>query len=149
MNTEETAFVDRYCGGTAEQGKALGQIIDRIGDKWTVMVIRVLSQVDCMRFNSLQREIPGISHRMLTLTLRGLERDGFVKRTAYATIPPRVEYSITDMGLDLVEPLLLLARTAIKMQPRIVAAQRIFDGADEGCVADASQRDSGDQQSAG
>ena len=68
--------------------KALGRILDRIADKWTIMVVGVLSHGP-MRLNALQRAIPGISHRMLTLTLRGLERDGLVKRIPFATIPPR------------------------------------------------------------
>jgi DNA-binding HxlR family transcriptional regulator len=69
--------------------RALGQIIDRIADKWAVMVVGHLSSGETMRFNALMRAIPGVSHRMLTLTLRALQRDGIVQRTAFATIPPR------------------------------------------------------------
>jgi DNA-binding HxlR family transcriptional regulator len=88
--------------------KALGRILDRIADKWTIMVVGVLSHGP-MRFNALQRSIPGISHRMLTLTLRGLERDGLVTRIAFATIPPRVDYELTEAGHSLTEPLKTLA----------------------------------------
>ena len=72
--------------------KALGQVLDRIGDKWTVMVVGGLAKGP-MRFNALLRLIGGVSHRMLTLTLRGLEHDGLVKRTVYPSVPPKVEYS--------------------------------------------------------
>lgn len=74
----------------ADTCKALGNILDRVGDKWTVMVVGILSDGP-VRFNALQRAVAGVSHRMLTLTLRGLERDGLVKRTAFATVPLRVD----------------------------------------------------------
>jgi DNA-binding HxlR family transcriptional regulator len=90
------------------------------------MVVGVLSHGP-MRFNALQRNIPGISHRMLTLTLRGLERDGLVKRTAFATIPPRVDYELTEAGHSLTEPLKTLAAWARSHQGGIEAAQRHFD----------------------
>lgn len=77
--------------------RALLQVLDRIGDKWTVMVVGTLARGP-MRFNAIQRAINGISHRMLTLTLRGLERDGMVERRAFATIPPKVEYELTPLG---------------------------------------------------
>ena len=91
------AFDDAAEG--AANCKALGRILDRIADKWSIMVVGVLSHGP-MRFNALQRSIPGISHRMLTLTLRGLERDGLVKRIAFATIPPRVDYELTACAAD-------------------------------------------------
>lgn len=84
--------------------RALGGILDRIGDKWTVMVVGLLSHGP-MRFNQIQRTIGGVSHRMLTLTLRGLERDGLVTRTVYPTIPPKVEYALTPIGVSLIAPL--------------------------------------------
>ena len=106
--------------------KALGRIFDRIADKWTIMVVGVLSHGP-MRFNALQRSIPGISHRMLTLTLRGLERDSLVKRTPFATIPPRVDYELTEAGHSLTLPLKTLAAWARSHQDEIEAAQRHFD----------------------
>lgn len=106
--------------------RALGQILDRIGDKWTVMVVGVLSKGP-MRFNAIQRTIPGVSHRMLTLTLRGLERDGLVRRTALATIPPRVDYELTELGHSLKGPLKTLAKWARAQQPQIEAARKKFD----------------------
>ncbi len=106
--------------------KALGQVLDRVGDKWTVMVVGVLSRGP-MRFNAIQRTIGGVSHRMLTVTLRGLERDGLVKRTAYATIPPRVDYELTSLGHSLKEPLESLAHWARTQQPLIEMARQEFD----------------------
>jgi DNA-binding HxlR family transcriptional regulator len=106
--------------------KALGQILERIGDKWTIMIVGALSRGP-MRFNALQRAIPGLSHKMLTVTLRGLERDGLVKRTAYPTIPPRVDYELTPQGLSLHEPLLTLASWARSQQDYIEASRKSFD----------------------
>ncbi|MBK1795480.1 helix-turn-helix transcriptional regulator [Devosia sp. WQ 349] len=108
--------------------KALGQIFERIGDKWTIMIVGALSTHGTMRFNALQRAIPGVSHKMLTTTLRGLERDGLVTRTAFATIPPRVDYELTEQGRSLHEPLLTLASWARSQQDYIVDARKKFDG---------------------
>jgi len=110
----------------AAECRGLAQIIDRVGDKWTVMVVGHLSS-GTLRFNELMRRIPGISHRMLTLTLRGLERDGLVRRTPYATIPPRVDYALTDLGCSLTEPLTLLARWAGAHRTDIETAQTVYD----------------------
>ena len=83
-----------------------------------------------MRFNALQRTIPGVSHRMLTLTLRGLERDGLVKRIPFATIPPRVDYELTEAGHSLKEPLFVLAAWARSRQAGIEAARKEYDARD-------------------
>ena len=115
-----------YAHEGAENCKALGQIFDRIGDKWTIMVVGVLSHGP-LRFNALQRAIPGISHRMLTMTLRGLERDGMVKRTSFATIPPRVDYELTARGQSLQSPLKVLASWVRAEQTGIAASQEVYD----------------------
>lgn len=109
--------------------RGLAQIIDRVGDKWTVMVVGHLSERGTMRFNALMRAIPGVSHRMLTLTLRGLERDGLIKRTAYATVPLRVDYELTTLGRSLTEPLAMLARWASIRREEIETAQAEYDSA--------------------
>lgn len=109
--------------------KALGRILDRIGDKWTVLVVEVLTHGP-LRFNALQRAVPGISHRMLTLTLRGLERDGLVERTAFPTIPPRVDYALTESGHSLKAPLQILVSWARARQDGIEASQTLFDQRD-------------------
>ncbi|MGX8013383.1 winged helix-turn-helix transcriptional regulator [Mesorhizobium sp. ORM8.1] len=106
--------------------RAIGQVLDRIGDKWTIMVVGALSRGP-MRFNALMRLIGGVSHRMLTLTLRGLERDGLLKRTAYPTIPPKVEYELTEMGHSLILPLEALSAWGQKNRPAIEASRREYD----------------------
>ncbi len=110
----------------AERCRALAQVIDRIGNKWTVMVVGHLSG-GTMRFNALMHSIPGISHRMLTLTLRGLERDGLVERTPYASIPPRVDYELTALGRSLTQPLASLASWASLQLREIEAAREKYD----------------------
>ena len=102
--------------------KVLGQVLDRIGDKWTVMVVGALSKGP-LRFNALLRLIGGVSHRMLTLTLRGLEQDGLVKRTVYPTVPPKVEYELTEIGASLTKPLRALSVWAQANQHAIEAAR--------------------------
>ncbi len=107
--------------------RALGQIIDRVADKWAVMVIGHLSEQETLRFNELMRCVPGVSHRMLTLTLRALQRDGLVQRTPYATIPPRVDYRLTALGASLTRPLGALATWARDHQTAIEAARVSYD----------------------
>ena len=109
--------------------RGLAQIIDRVGDKWTVMVVGHLSEHGTLRFNALMRAMPGVSHRMLTLTLRGLERDGLVRRTPYATVPLRVDYELTTLGRSLTEPLALLARWASTRRGEIETARIEYDSA--------------------
>lgn len=111
-----------------DECRGLAQVIDRIGNKWTVMVVGHLSE-GTLRFNELMRKIPGVSHRMLTLTLRGLEEDGLVKRTAYATVPPRVDYELTQLGASLKDSLSTLASWATDKRPQIEAARRVYETA--------------------
>ena len=77
------------------------EVLTRVGDKWSVYVINVLGVRGTLRFNELKGRVEGVSQRMLTVTLRGLERDGLVVRTVHPTVPPRVEYSLTDLGSSL------------------------------------------------
>lgn len=91
--------------------RALGAVLDRIADKWTIMAVGVLSNGP-LRFNAMVRLIGGVSQRMLTLTLRNLEKDGLVTRTVYPTIPPRVDYELTPLGRTLIEPLGVLSEWA-------------------------------------
>ena len=111
----------------ASECRALGQIIDRIADKWAVMVVGHLATTGTMRFNALMRAIPGVSHRMLTLTLRHLQRDGIVSRTAFPTIPPRVDYALTPLGRSLTGPLSQLAEWAGRHRDEVEAARRAYD----------------------
>jgi len=104
----------------------IGDVLARVGDKWTVFVVRLLADGP-MRFNALKRAVDGISQRMLTLTLRGLERDGLVTRTVFPTVPPRVDYALTDLGQTLITMLQGLGAWAIEHRPTIVAARDAYD----------------------
>ncbi|MEU0946256.1 helix-turn-helix domain-containing protein [Streptomyces canus] len=86
----------------AEHMAFIRQVLDRVGDKWSLLLIAVV-EAGPLRYTDLQRQIPGISQRMLTLTLRQLREDGLITRTAYAEVPPRVEYSLTPLGRGLHE----------------------------------------------
>lgn len=102
------------------------EVLDRVGDKWSVLIIVLLGQ-RTHRFNELHRSIEGISQRMLTLTVRNLERDGLVKRTVYPTVPPRVDYELTDLGRTLLVPLAALADWADAHRGDIQAARDAHD----------------------
>ena len=102
--------------------------LTRDGDKWSVQVVVQLGEGP-KRFNELRRLVDGISQRMLTLTLRGLERDGLVTRTVYPTIPPRVDYQLTGLGCSLIKTVRALGDWAIQNRDEILAARRRFDAA--------------------
>lgn len=105
---------------------ATREILNRVGDKWSVLVIVLLGQGP-QRFNELRRTIEGISQRMLTTTLRGLERDGLVTRTVYPTNPPQVDYRLTKMGRTLLEPVTVLATWAQGHRAEVCRAREAFD----------------------
>lgn len=119
-NGQLTPGFDADCPATRE-------ILTRIGDKWSVLVIVILGH-GTRRFSELKREIEGISQKMLTVTLRGLERDGLVIRTMFPTIPPRVEYTLTKLGYSLLGPVTVLANWAQGHRGEIQAAREGFDG---------------------
>ncbi|WP_181783289.1 winged helix-turn-helix transcriptional regulator [Pseudonocardia pini] len=104
------------------------QILDRIADKWSLLVIALLER-RTMRFTELKREIDGVSQRMLTVTLRQLERDGLVHRKVHATVPPRVDYSLTDMGCTLHDTIKPLVTWTEAHQQQIIAARASYDRA--------------------
>ena len=107
--------------------RGVASILARVGDKWSVFVIMMLGDGP-KRFNELKRMVGGISQRMLTLTLRGLERDGLVTRTVFPTIPPRVDYELTDLGRGLQQPVKALGEWAMSHQDQIETARSRFDG---------------------
>ena len=111
---------------TPDSCRGVTDILNRVGDKWTVNVVRHLG-VRTMRFSELRRALDGISQKMLTTTLRGLERDGFVTRTVYPSIPPKVEYELTDLGRDLWKPVAALGQWAHDNRARVEAARVKFD----------------------
>jgi DNA-binding HxlR family transcriptional regulator len=101
-------------------------VLDGIGDKWTILVLTALKS-GTQRFTQLRKSIPDISQRMLTVTVRKLERDGFVTRTVTPSIPPRVDYALTEMGTSLVEQLSPLAAWALDHRDPIAKARAIYD----------------------
>ena len=110
-----------------EDCRAVSDVLQRIGDKWTILVVQRLGDGP-KRFNELRHAIGGISQKMLTTTLRSLERDGFVTRTIFPVIPPRVDYELTDLGRELLVPVQALGEWARGNITRINAARVKFDG---------------------
>ena len=113
-------------GPCGEDDCGIRDVLDRIGDKWTVLVLVELAK-GVRRFRELQRAIPGISQRMLTLTTRRLCRDGLVERTAYATIPPQVEYRLTTIGQSLADTVFGLADWSATHKSAIASARQRWD----------------------
>ena len=112
--------------GGAPGACPLREVLDRIGDKWSVLVVLCLSE-GTHRFSALRRRIEGVSQRMLTETLRQLERDGIVRRTVYPEVPLRVEYALTELGQTLIGPLAALAAWAEEHRGAIVRARAAYD----------------------
>jgi len=110
-----------------ERECAIRVVLDRIADKWTLMIMQLLLDGGQHRFNELRRAIEGISQKMLTQTLRDLERDGLVARTVFPEIPPRVEYSLTPLGRTLCGPINSLNEWAREHHKEIARAQAAFD----------------------
>ncbi|ROQ05542.1 HxlR family transcriptional regulator [Rathayibacter sp. PhB93] len=102
------------------------RLLDRIGDRWTVLVVGALD-AGPRRFSQIQADVDGVSQKMLTQTLRGLERDGLVQRTVYAQVPPRVEYELTATGRSLQAPLRALTDWATEHMTGVLAAQDDYD----------------------
>jgi DNA-binding HxlR family transcriptional regulator len=111
-----------------EDCRAVSEILARVGDKWTILVVGVLGDGP-KRFNEVRRALGSISQRMLTLTLRGLERDGLVTRTVFPTIPPRVDYELTKLGRSLLEPVNGLGLWARQNRSAIADSRQRFDAA--------------------
>src|SRR6476469_298846 len=109
-----------------EDCRAVSEVLARVGDKWTILVVGELGHGP-KRFNEIRRALGSISQRMLTLTLRGLERDGLVTRTVFPTIPPRVDYELTKLGRSLLDPVSELGSWARKNRPAIENARHRFD----------------------
>lgn len=108
--------------------RRVSQVLARVGDKWSVLIVMQLAEGE-MRFSEIKRRVNGISQRMLTLTLRGLERDGLVTRTIYPTVPPRVDYALTELGHSLCRPVMALGQWALAHVAEIDAARERFDRA--------------------
>ncbi|MGW1065421.1 winged helix-turn-helix transcriptional regulator [Streptomyces aureus] len=116
---------EHTCMIRGDGGQTIRAVLDRICDKWTLLIVTTL-EGGRLRFTDLQRQIPGISQRMLTLTLRNLQRDGLVSRTVYAEVPPRVEYALTPTGRSLIPPALALAGWAMEHIAEIEASRAAY-----------------------
>jgi DNA-binding HxlR family transcriptional regulator len=111
-----------------EDCRAVSEVLSRVGDKWTILVVGELGNGP-KRFNEIRRALGSISQRMLTLTLRGLERDGLVTRTVFPTVPPKVEYDLTRLGCSLLEPVNGIGLWARQNRAAMEEARRRFDAA--------------------
>jgi DNA-binding HxlR family transcriptional regulator len=133
---EGTLKSPSHCAGTEEgyrglrwdtrEGCEVRQILDRVADKWSLLAIAILER-RALRFSELRRRIEGISQRMLTVTLRQLERDGLVHRTVHPVVPPRVEYALTPLGATLHTTIRALVDWTEEHREEIAAARAAFD----------------------
>lgn len=126
MSRKHTDVTDPPETHSVSSCQRVAPVLAKVGDKWSVLIVMTLAQSP-RRFNELKRLVEGISQRMLTLTLRGLERDGLVTRTVFPTIPPRVDYALTDLGHSLCGPVTALGRWADENGDVMAAARADFD----------------------
>ncbi|MEV7135775.1 helix-turn-helix domain-containing protein [Arthrobacter sp. NPDC093128] len=124
----DAADVPGPCRLWPKDSAFIREVLDRIGDKWSVLVIGTL-QEGPLRYSELKNIVPGVSQRMLTLTLQQLHRDGLITRTAHAEVPPRVEYALTELGETLLEAVLSLSSWAAKNHEAVSANRTAFDEA--------------------
>jgi len=118
-----TSHGPRVAPGDSDECRIVREMLSHLGDKWTLLVILCLGGGP-LRFNALQRAVVGISHRMLTVTLRKLERDGLLQRTVYPEVPPHTEYALTELGVSFTEPVMAMANWAIAAQSEIESNRR-------------------------
>jgi DNA-binding HxlR family transcriptional regulator len=121
--TGPTSSWDPYVRGCPSR-----DLLDRIGDKWTVLVLGELAKHGACRFSELRKRLSGVSEKMLTQTLRAVERDGLVLRTVYPAVPVRVEYALTPLGQTLREPLKALTEWSVRHVAEVIAAREEYDG---------------------
>ena len=126
VTANERSLPDRAVDHSSVCCKAVGSVLTRVGDKWSVLVVMSLDDGP-YRFNELKRRIGGISQRMLTLTLRGLERDGLVERTFFPTIPPKVSYALTGLGRSLRDPVGALGQWAVEHRVTVERSRELYD----------------------
>lgn len=124
--TTFTSDGPRIAAGDSSECRIVRDVLSQLGDKWTLMVILCLGSGP-LRFNAIQRAVVGISHRMLTVTLRKLERDGLISRTVYPDAPPRTEYDLTALGVSFTDPVMAIANWAIAAQSQIEQNRQRFE----------------------
>lgn len=127
LHADAASDLDQESSSTGHRSCPVRDVLDRLGDKWSTLMLVTLSQRP-QRFNALARAVPDISRRMLTETLRHLERDGLIWREVTPSTPPSVHYGLTPLGTSLMPPLTELIGWAERYQPEIVAARSQFDG---------------------
>lgn len=125
---QKMSWVSSAC--KTEDKKDIREFLTRVGDKWSILLVVILSKFPQRRarFSELQQIVDGISRRMLTTTLRHLERDGFVTRQIYPQVPPRVEYTLTPLGVSLLEPMEHLMRWVETNWPKVKSSRQKFKG---------------------
>lgn len=121
---------DKTAHQSCPECSRINEVLGRVGDRWSVLIVISLARYGVLRFNELKRHL-GISQRMLSLKLRELERDGLVNRTYHPTIPPKVEYALTDLGRSFYEPVKVLGLWALENLPNIDSARAGYDNAQE------------------
>lgn len=124
--SQDGTFEEQRHMHVTEECRAVAPVLARVGDKWSVLIVRLLGEGP-RRFSEIKRLVDGISQRMLTLTLRGLERDGLLTRTVTPSIPPRVDYELTALGRSLWQPIEALGQWAVDHRAEIAEAQQAFD----------------------
>lgn len=124
--TASKGCVNSFSDLPAHVCQSVGDVLARVGDKWSILIIAMLSR-GSMRFTELKRSIGSISQKVLTTTLRGLERDGYISRKVTPSIPPRVDYELTELGRDVLLPVTALAQWALLRRERVEAARAKFD----------------------
>lgn len=126
VGTGESDRISAVLHARTEETCRVREVLDRVGDKWSVQVVSELGSGP-RRFSDLKRSVSGISQRMLTATLRGLERDGLVSRTVYPTVPPQVEYDLTPLGRTLLDTVWSLLNWALTHMDDMAEARREYD----------------------
>jgi DNA-binding HxlR family transcriptional regulator len=126
MSQGNIGVSEQVIGPTEDQACTVRQVLDRVGGKWSIGILVAVAKGP-VRFTELERSVEGISRRMLTLTLRQLERDGLLVRTVYPTVPPKVEYQATEIALELYDSLVTLTTWAERHRAKIAAAREAYD----------------------
>lgn len=126
MTATHTGDTGPAAGEDAAYCQQMRLLLDRVGEKWSLLAVIALREQP-RRFNQLRRELSGVSPRMLARTLRGLERDGLVSRSVYPTVPPQVDYALTELGKSLLQPVDALLQWAWTHQPQMDQARAEFD----------------------
>jgi DNA-binding HxlR family transcriptional regulator len=128
MAADSQPDYEHLCLSFPQDGKGIREVMDRVADKWSLLVIVTLEKGPA-RYGELQHKVVGVSQRMLTLTLRHLERDGLITRTVHPQVPPRVDYELTDLGRTLIAPARAIAHWAMVNYPAIEQARCAYDQA--------------------